>query len=82
MLAGGVREHRLFERGERPRFDDVGRDGAGESGEDQGGQPACEGEDGAGGGHHDEKEAVEAAPSDPVAVAGDQHRDGCRPGEQ
>jgi hypothetical protein len=36
VLDGGcVREHRLLERRERSRFDDLGRDGAGESGEDQ-----------------------------------------------
>jgi hypothetical protein len=35
VLSGRVREHRLLERGERPRLDDLGRDGAGEPGEDQ-----------------------------------------------
>ena len=45
MLAGGVREHRLLERGEWPRFDDVGGDGAAEPGDDQRRQPAGEGEE-------------------------------------
>src|SRR6266849_2990867 len=50
-LAAGMGEHRLLERGERPRLDDVGRDRAGQAGENQWRQPPREREDGAGGCH-------------------------------
>ena len=82
MLSGGVRQHRLLERRERARLDDVGRDGAGEPGEDQRRQPAGEREHGARERHPDEQQPVAAAPADAVAVAGDQHRDERDPGQQ
>jgi hypothetical protein len=77
-----VGEHRLFERGERPGLDDVGRDGAGQGGEDQRRQPTRERKDTAGEGHHDEQEPVAASAANAVAVAGDQHRDERGAGEQ
>ena len=82
MLPGCVGEHRLLERGERPRLDDVGGDGAGEAGEDQRRQPAGEREHGAGQRHHDQEEPVAAAAPDAVAVTGDQHRDDRDAGKQ
>ncbi len=75
-------EHRLFERGERPRLDDIGRDGAGQRGEDQRRQPAGQREHRSGAGHHNEEQAVAAAPPDSVAVAREQQRDECDPREE
>jgi hypothetical protein len=80
VLAGGVGEHRLLERGERPRLDDVGGDGAGQTGEDERRQPGGQGEGGARERHDDEQQPVAAAAPEPVAVTGDQHgdeRDAC-----
>ena len=81
-LAAGVGEHRLLERGERARLDDVGRDRAGQGGEDQRRQPPRQREDAARNGHRDKQEPVAAPATDPVAVAGDQHRDERGAGEQ
>ena len=68
-------EHRLLERCERPRLDDVGGDGAGQSRGDQRRQPAREREHGAGDGHRDEEKAVRAAAAEAVAVTGEQDGD-------
>src|ERR687887_254740 len=81
-VAAGVGEHRLLERGERSRLDHVGRDGAGQGGDEQRWQRARQREDGSGGAHNDEQDSVAAAPPDPVAVARKQHRDRSRPRQQ
>ena len=75
MALGGVREHRLLERGERPRLDDLRRERARERDEDEQPDGAGESEDRAGEAHHDEEPDVPAAPSDPVAGTGDRERD-------
>src|SRR5918995_1127030 len=72
---GGVREHRLLERGEGPGLDDLGRDGPAETGEDERRQPTGQREDAAGNRHGHEEQAVAVAPSDAVAVARDEDRD-------
>jgi hypothetical protein len=82
VLAGGMREHRLLERGERSRFDDVGGHRAGQSGDDQRGQPFGEREDGAGDRHRDQQQSVAAPAPNAVTVAGEQHGDERTAGEQ
>ena len=72
---GGVREHRLLERGEGAGLDDVGGDRPGQRGGDQRGQPAGQREDRACDSHRDEQDPVAAAAADPVAVPREQDRD-------
>jgi hypothetical protein len=71
---GGVWEHRLLERRERSRFDDVRRERPGQRGGDQRRQPAGDSEDGAGARHQDEQDSVGAASPEAVAVTREQHR--------
>ena len=82
MLCGGVGEHRLLKGGERPRLDDVGRNGPSQASEDERRQPTRQSKHGACDCHSCKQQAVRATSPEAVAVAGDQHRHERDPGEE
>jgi len=73
VVPGSVREHRLLERRERPRLDDIGRERPRHAGCDQGRKPARQREYRSGAGHENEKQAIGAATAEPVAVPGEEY---------